>query len=676
MKTHILSALLALTLCGTAFSAAATRTIPRAVPDVSDLANESGYSFWQEIFVRDENQGGWFTAVSTNTVATVAPWTTDAPGTDVTGMAVTDSSGDFKWVRQWDGPASVKWFGAKGDGTTDDRAAIVRAIESDIGVPIRFPTGTYRSAAAIHKLSASGVHLIGDGPQNTVIFFDFQGQTNAVEDSELSRGLRWKDNTVTSTVYGPRIEGIYFHGDTNAASLNRPHRLISTSLVDQRDVHIENCWFSHSGNGALELGLPTSRGVTLRDLYIFDDMRFTNIVSSGSGSIGGAGTDWYINNVTITNAGCTVTHTSANHSTYIVVDNVVIDGMRFFGSTGDGGADADNDGDSWPDLRIQGDGATVSGLYIYGVGDQVIVYGGSNIRTFGAVIENEGVLKLSGSSDIAFYGLTYNCPSETSGAISLASAPQDNILFSGCSFTTGGPLATMSANGSNLRVVDCVVDSGTTSTALFGVSGWTGLELRNSVFTIVGASGGEFIRTSSGFTDGNFLLENNTFTWTSAATASLFDFRNPAATDIVLRNNRVVASAASVFNLDSNTGGTMIDNEDLDVTLSTGTEKYVWVLTPAAGVLEPSILRREATVDMGGDLTLSNLTNLAQGRTLSLRIYNDQATNCVLTLDGDWHHYGEVSPITVPNGDYIRAMLEAFGDADTDVDVVTRLKNN
>lgn len=46
------------------------------------------------------------------------------------------------WVRQYDGDVNVKWYGAKGDGASDDTEAIQAAVNGD--KDIFFPAGTYR----------------------------------------------------------------------------------------------------------------------------------------------------------------------------------------------------------------------------------------------------------------------------------------------------------------------------------------------------------------------------------------------------------------------------------------------------------------------------------------------------------------------------------------------------
>src|SRR5690606_18805835 len=46
--------------------------------------------------------------------------------------------------RRYSGPANVKWFGATGDGTTDDTVTLQAAINSvPEGVSLFFPEGVY-----------------------------------------------------------------------------------------------------------------------------------------------------------------------------------------------------------------------------------------------------------------------------------------------------------------------------------------------------------------------------------------------------------------------------------------------------------------------------------------------------------------------------------------------------
>lgn len=63
---------------------------------------------------------------------------------------------------------SVKDYGAVGDGTTDDTAAIQKAIDENPGKTIALPAGRYRLSDVV-SIKSSGIVLQGEGPEKTVI---------------------------------------------------------------------------------------------------------------------------------------------------------------------------------------------------------------------------------------------------------------------------------------------------------------------------------------------------------------------------------------------------------------------------------------------------------------------------------------------------------------------------
>lgn len=56
----------------------------------------------------------------------------------------TGGDGSSAWLRVNEGYFTVKQFGAKGDGTTDDTTAIQNALTASSGITLYFPAGTYR----------------------------------------------------------------------------------------------------------------------------------------------------------------------------------------------------------------------------------------------------------------------------------------------------------------------------------------------------------------------------------------------------------------------------------------------------------------------------------------------------------------------------------------------------
>jgi len=109
----------------------------------------------------------------------------DSTSLDDGGIIIVGSDGR-RWKRYYASPVSIRWFGATGDGTTDDYPAIQLAFNwaqsyvkgKSAGVNIHFPFGEYRmSQQAICDLvpagtpltGAVGINLVGDGPAETLI---------------------------------------------------------------------------------------------------------------------------------------------------------------------------------------------------------------------------------------------------------------------------------------------------------------------------------------------------------------------------------------------------------------------------------------------------------------------------------------------------------------------------
>jgi len=85
------------------------------------------------------------------------------PGGGAIGQILAKASGvdfDTEWV---DGMVNVQAFGAKGDGTTDDRAAIQAAL--DLGGFIYFPQGDYMVGGTLY-VRLDGTTLFGSGAGN------------------------------------------------------------------------------------------------------------------------------------------------------------------------------------------------------------------------------------------------------------------------------------------------------------------------------------------------------------------------------------------------------------------------------------------------------------------------------------------------------------------------------
>ncbi|NTG73314.1 hypothetical protein G6M02_08230 [Agrobacterium rhizogenes] len=140
---------------------------------------------------------GYFVWLAGNYSSLITADTTQ--GIYVKATAIASTAG--AWVRIAVGQFSVKLFGAVGDGTSDDTAAINAAIT--MAKHIYFPAGTYKTTSAI-AITASGYTLQGAGKQVTTIAPAFASGdcftigTVAGIDSIAIRGMTIKP-TITKT---------------------------------------------------------------------------------------------------------------------------------------------------------------------------------------------------------------------------------------------------------------------------------------------------------------------------------------------------------------------------------------------------------------------------------------------------------------------------------------------
>ena len=91
--------------------------------------------------------------------------TADTSSADNGGTIIVDAAGR-RWYRIYSGPISVKWFGATGNGSTDDTTAIASALL--VGGFIYFPPGTYIISKDL-QISLPGSRITGAGINLTTI---------------------------------------------------------------------------------------------------------------------------------------------------------------------------------------------------------------------------------------------------------------------------------------------------------------------------------------------------------------------------------------------------------------------------------------------------------------------------------------------------------------------------
>jgi len=114
------------------------------IPSGATLSDYNG----QVCFIKDLDRGGSFIY-------------------DSTKVADSNSGTNFSgWIRQYDGAVNVKWFGAVGDGVTDDLLAIQKAVDNFNYIYI--PEGRFSVSNTI-LINKSNVTLAGSGSTTTTL---------------------------------------------------------------------------------------------------------------------------------------------------------------------------------------------------------------------------------------------------------------------------------------------------------------------------------------------------------------------------------------------------------------------------------------------------------------------------------------------------------------------------
>jgi len=147
------------------------------------------------------------TGVSTELTAKDQPGCTfvaSTPAEAVDGALVFPSINvDYTWRRQFTGPLDIRWFGATGDGMTDDAPAFNTALAAAEGGAVYVPNGQYR---VFSTLSATNVQIIGESRWLTQVFPD-----NGWADT--NRAMIEINDSGADTSWGPMISKMRLGGN-------------------------------------------------------------------------------------------------------------------------------------------------------------------------------------------------------------------------------------------------------------------------------------------------------------------------------------------------------------------------------------------------------------------------------------------------------------------------------
>lgn len=211
---------------------AALRALDPSTYAAGYVANVGGYDS-----VNDGGQGQFM----------YVPSATDA---DNDGTILTPSTNVGRWFRMYSGAVNVKWFGAVGDGATNDATAIQNAItylESLAnGGAVFIPSGEYNIEAQIDFSGDKPIAFFGEGDGSSVI--------NAIGiDIALHLGTGTGDKTIDIRVWGLSVLGSA--GAEIGIQVDRLHQIL-----------LDRCFISGFTTAGVDMNMAYNN--ELRDLFI------------------------------------------------------------------------------------------------------------------------------------------------------------------------------------------------------------------------------------------------------------------------------------------------------------------------------------------------------------------------------------------------------------------------
>lgn len=182
---------------------------------------------------------------------------------DDNGTILAPNAGTGRWLRCYSGSVNAKWFGAKGDGSTDDTAALNAAALAS--AEINLPLGTYMVSSTV-TISASNARLVGDGAKSII----------------KATVATFHPITLASTANGAFLANFAIYGAAIDATTIQTG-IFTTTAPD--DVVITNVTFAGpTATVGLNVGIKNNGGTGLR--WRITGNIFLEIIGSSSSGYG------------------------------------------------------------------------------------------------------------------------------------------------------------------------------------------------------------------------------------------------------------------------------------------------------------------------------------------------------------------------------------------------------
>lgn len=371
------------------------------------------------------------------------------------------SAGTGCWVRKYDGAVNVKWFGANGDGITDDTYAIQSAIDycSVNDIELNIPSGTFLSGRlnVVNDITISGntqkdtiIKRVDSSPDISLIYvtatvleckgitFDGSRDTNANPCHTVLI-----TNSLTSAVFSE----CKFTGGKTSGGYGSGLYISSSSLATQ--ISIKDCVFINNDE----------HGLSSPELYGFSINECVFTLNGGAGL--------YMNNYDttftqkITGGDISNCECSNNGSSGISIGNFIENNDLNSPTYGGGNYEASHI--SISNCRIQwnsGYGIVAEGRNMTITGN-IISNNGGTATGLGGVLCNMGFSVINGNSIVSnsFYGIDAGGAQELVISDNLVNYNGQSSGVSGTGIAIGGSVNCI-VSGNNIKD-NGVDDSGT-----------------------------------------------------------------------------------------------------------------------------------------------------------------------------------------------------------------------
>ena len=252
------------------------------------------------------------------------------------------------WIQnEWPAAVAVnvKTYGATGDGTTDDRAAIQRALDSATNMDLYFPPGTYMVSAPLTKTSGRLRIRGGGSTVKAKSTFSSTGSYIGIIDARGLDELQVFDLTIDGNRTG-------IGNGTFTTWLNFIHAIYAYQCGD---VYLHNCIVQHGSSVGLFARQCTGR-VTIRRNRISDtifhpicveECNDASIVENRIVGYGNQGTDTLTGGIGIEIIDCLYVDCSGNHVSNTSDTGIKGQGCSYAVCIGNTVEDAGKDGIKW-----------------------------------------------------------------------------------------------------------------------------------------------------------------------------------------------------------------------------------------------------------------------------------------------------------------------------------------